>query len=161
MAQSSGGGIIKWGLIALAGWWVYENYFSAPTAAAPALPAPSATPAATPPASSSAAAVGTLSTLFTKLQSAEKGAGVTAAGVGSDGSAVGPDGHNYYLALPEVGGPSPAPDPGSVFPGVDRSKPMPLVDYWAGMSAYLAAHNGMSGLRHFAGLARAYGRYGL
>jgi hypothetical protein len=63
---------------------------------------------------------------------------------------------NFYLALPATNGGSSVltspPDPSLVFPGLTLTNPMTLSTYWAGMSAYLAANLGMSGLRGVAQL---------
>lgn len=53
MAESSTGSIIKYGLLGLAGWWLYSTFFSTSTAPAPA--SSSGTGAGSPPASASPA----------------------------------------------------------------------------------------------------------
>ena len=71
MAQSSGGGIIKWGLIALAGWWVYENYFAQPAVAAtPASGGGAAPPATSPTNPSGIVGANTLAGVYAKMQAA-------------------------------------------------------------------------------------------
>jgi hypothetical protein len=72
---------------------------------------------------------------------------------------VGPDGWNFYLNLPTVSTIVTAPDPMTVFPGIDRSKAMTAVQYWSGMSDYLHKNNGLNGLRGIGlGLAVPYPR---
>lgn len=76
-----------------------------------------------------------------------------------------PDVFNYYFAQVFPAPPSNVtyagtagwpPDVNVVFPGVDRTQPMSISTYWAGLSGYLAsnttANAGVSGLGLFAGL---------
>lgn len=84
----------------------------------------------------------TLDGLYNRMVALASKAGITT---------TGPDGWTYYLA--ETGLVSGLPDPAQVFPGVDRSVAMTPPQYWAGMSAWLKANKGFSGLGIFGGLA--------
>jgi hypothetical protein len=147
MAQSSGGGIIKWGLIALAGWWVYENYFATPATASPATPA---TPAKTTDTTPSPVVPSVLDGIVARI-TAKAGSGAK----------LDADNWGWYLnnELSALGKGA-APDPVPIF-NLDRSQTLPqmtIAEWWGPMSAALKSQMGLSGLGHFGALAALYGR---
>jgi hypothetical protein len=95
---------------------------------------------ATSGAASTTPAFNTLAAIYQRLVQAAQAAGVTSTGVG-------PDSWNYYLAA--VSDITP-PDPLTVFPGVDRTKPMTSATYWSAMSGFLTKNMGMTGLGYVA-----------
>lgn len=155
-------------------WQWYNNQAAAAAAqvaagATPTPATPDSTPAATAPVGSATpvspaapaantASVSSLDSLYTELYNNAKASGIDpGTGKTGDGSSVGPDGWNYYLAA--LYGKAPMPDPTSVFPGVDRSAPMPIAVYWGEMSKWLASIQGLSGLGIFGGLGALAARY--
>ena len=150
MAQSGVGDIIKWGLLGLAGYWVYSNYFSTP---APAATTPTPTPTPTPaPNPNAIVGANTAAGVFAKLQSA--------APAGNHNV----DEWNVYLTSAMPSG-FVAPDPMPLFtaavPGFDRSQQISAAQYWGVMAPYLKTNAGLSGVHHFARLAGLYGRRAL
>lgn len=140
-AGSGMGDLIKYGLLAVAGYFIYQKFFTGaatPAAATPtpAAPAASATPAA--PTSS----FNTLDAIYSRM--------VAAATADKAASSMTADQWNLYLKLSSnVASP---PDPPTVFPNQDRGTLMTSAQYWAGMSQYLAANMGMTGLGFYGGL---------
>ncbi len=169
--------LLLYGGIAVAAWYLYENWATLfPSAAAaptaPATPA-SGTGTGTPSTSSGGTSTPSGSTAGTGGNSSPSLAsilsGLTAKAMGSGDPAVtisggvpfaAPDVFNYYLA--EVySGSSPAgwpPDVAQVFPGVDRTKPMSISQYWGGMSAFLSSKAGLSGVLSGLGMLVNAGR---
>lgn len=123
---AAGGGLLLW--------WYYKNQ-------TPAVGTPITTPATgtttTPPASS-APAFNSLAAIYTRIHNA----------VPANQSYTA-DGWNVYLK--QQSSVSEPPDPAVVFAGSDRNAPMTLAQYWAVMSQYLMANNGMSGFRGMGG----------
>jgi hypothetical protein len=74
----------------------------------------------------------------------------------ADGSPVGPDGWNYYLALVYAVS---LPAPETTFPGIDRAAAMPLAAYWGVMAQWLKDAHGLAGLGIFGGLGAIAARY--
>jgi hypothetical protein len=181
MAQSDTGSLIKWGLLALVGWYVYENYFATPAAAAPSTPGTPIPPLITPPSSTTPppvtptvtplppvvnvsplpvppappqAGIHTLDALYQAMVSLAGGT-----------SQSGVDGWGYYLnqalAANNMGA---APDPIPIFAasisGFNRGTPadnFTAAQYWAIMGPALKTQFGLSGLGMFAGLGALYG----
>lgn len=70
MAQNSGGGvgdILKWGLLLGGGYWLYNQFVSAPAAAAAAAPSPSAAAGSAPTPGTSASSESTYPAWMTSL----------------------------------------------------------------------------------------------
>ena len=172
--------VLLFGGIGVAAYFAYE-YFFAPAAAASITTAPptgclppnmSVGGECLPPSAGGVTASGpaqgmSLANVFSALTSKITAANDPAVTKSGGVISANPDVFNYYLG--EVftpTGASPAgwpPDVLQVFPGVDRSQPMSITTYWAGVSAYLSSRMGMSGLGIFAGLGmliRNNGGYG-
>lgn len=144
MRQDAGGGmgqVIKWGLLGLAAYWIYTNFFApAPAATATTTTTPTTTTPTTPVAPTST--FNTLDAIYSRM--------VAAATADKAASTLTADQWNVYLKLnSNVSSP---PDPPTVFPDQDRATLMTSAQYWAGMSAYLAKNMGMSGLGLYGGL---------
>jgi hypothetical protein len=101
----NGGEIVKWGLIGIAGWWVYETFFNTPVAAVATPAATTTTTTAAPVTTSVAAApvattpvAGGLDALYAKMVAAAQAANDPA--VTSSGGVLSASGNvwNYYLA---------------------------------------------------------------
>lgn len=144
MAGSTGGTILKLGLIGVGGYFLYEWFFATP--AAPA--APAIVPATTLPTTAAAATPAAPSTLDTYYSGM-----VAKASAAGESSSLTPDQWGFYLA--EVMG-KPAPDPTLVWTqaGFDRTQTMTAAVYWAGMASYLKSTQGLSGLGMYGTLAR-------
>jgi len=154
----SGGDLIKWGVIGLAGWWVYETFFATPAAATStatsSTPATTATtttaPTTTPAATVNTSGFANLAALYTALV-AKAQAGMTAgdAAVTSSNGTLSATGYvwNYYLAAaaPSV---KTANIPASALTG---SQTYTSDQYWGAVSATIGTQLGLSGLQ--AGLA--------
>jgi len=145
-AGSGIGEIIKWGLIGVAAYWVYTNFFSGTvaTTTTPATTPPATTPAATTPASATSS-FNTLDAIYSRM--------VAAATADKAANTLTADQWNVYLGLSSNITP---PAPGDVFGDAYRANPSALLmtsaQYWSGMSAYLAKNMGMSGLGFYGGL---------
>jgi hypothetical protein len=146
---------IKYGLLAVGGYLLYEWLFATPATAATAAPASTA-PASPAPAQS---AFNKLDAIYSRLKTAAA-ADPNFTGSGDSLSGI-PNRFNVYLARvwdgTATGTAAPAnpitvPDPGAVFPGVDLNQPMTAATYWAGMSKALSSQYGLSGLGFYGGL---------
>jgi len=131
------GEVVKWGLLAVAGYFIYQKFFAgaaatATTSTTPATPATAATPTST---------FNTLDAIYSRM--------VAAATADKAASTLSADAWNVYLKLNSNITP---PDPTAVFPGQDRTTLMTSAQYWASMSPYLAKNMGMSGLGFYGGL---------
>ena len=129
--------VLKWGLIGLVGYWVYENFFATTTATT------TTTPSAT---TTTTDAFNSLASIYSRIVGA-----VTA------NSLMTADGWNTVLAAQS--GVTP-PDPTAVFTFTDsypRTSTMTAAQYWAKMEPYLVAQ-GMSGLGLYRGMGRFYQR---
>ena len=127
---------LKWGLIGLVGYWVYENFFV--TAATTTTTATATAPRVD--------VFNSLASIYSRI------VGAVAAK-----SAMTADQWNTILAAQS--GVTP-PDPASVFTFTDaspRTATMTAAQYWAKMEPYLVAQ-GMSGLGLYVGMGRFYQR---
>jgi hypothetical protein len=148
------GDLIKWGLLGLAGWWVYETFFNTTTAAAPAATSTTAAPAATTTATTTTApsSAGTLNALYNQMVALAK-AGGASNGVTTDASGnLNATGYvwNYYLTQANSG----------VTPTMDAaangSTTYTSAAYWALVGPAVGAALGLSGYRlGLAGLGAA------
>ncbi len=155
--------LFLYGGIAVAAWYLYENWstlFPSAAAASPS-PSPSASGAGAGTAggqssssgSGSAAGAGggsspSLASILSGLTAKAMGSGDPAVVITGGVAFANPDVFNYYLAEVYPSGTSSAgwpPDVSQVFPGVDRTKPMSVSQYWAGMSPFLSKA-GLSGV---------------
>jgi hypothetical protein len=168
--------LFLYGGIAIAAWYLYENWSTLfpVAAAAPATPSTPAsgtgTGAAVPPnsgtttgsgstagAGGATPSAGSLAAIYSALVAA-----VAASLAGGNpaitaGPTATPDVFNYFLAQVLAAPPKPSPygwppDVAQVFSGVDRTQPMSITTYWAGMSSYLTSRVGMSGLGRLRGM---------
>ncbi len=157
--------LLLYGGIAVAAWYLYENWSTLfpSTAAAPTppvSPAGGATAgnAASPstgtstgggsPAGSGGGSSPSLASILSGLTAKAMGSGDPAVVITGGVPFANPDVFNYYLAQVYPSGTSSAgwpPDVAQVFPGVDRTKPMSVSQYWAGMSPFLSKA-GLSGV---------------
>lgn len=162
MADSGMGKLLTLGGVAVAAYFVYEWLFPTPaasttTASSPATSTTTTGTAAAGGATSTAAQTTTIASVYSlllaKVTNSNDPAVQTVGGVPS----ATPDVFNFYLAqVFTPTGSSPdgwPPNVLQVFPGVDRTQAMSITTYWAGISSYLSASMGMSGLGVFAGLA--------
>jgi hypothetical protein len=145
-AGSGMGEVIKWGLIGVAAYWVYTNFFSGTaatttTAATPAATTPAATTTTATTPAAAISSFNTLDAIYSRM--------VSAATADNAASTLSADQWNVYLRLNSNITP---PDPTAVFPGQDRTTLMTSAQYWASMSPYLAKNMGMSGLGFYGGL---------
>ena len=133
------GSILKFGLVGAAGYLAYR-YFLAEQAPVAVV---NGKPAGNGGGNGATAGFSSLASIFGRLTARAVREGLTNAS---------PDEWNVlYIA---EGGPGPAPDPIAVFGNRD---PMSLATYWAGMSAWLAANKGLTGLGVYSGLYRLAG----
>ena len=145
--HNAGGGmgdLIKYGLLAVAGYFIYQKFFTGTATPAIATPTPAAPAAPATPAAPTSA-FNTLDAIYSRM--------VAAATADKAPATMTADQWNVYLKLSSnVSSP---PDPPTVFPNQDRATLMSSAQYWAGMSQYLATTMGMSGLGSFGGLGFA------
>jgi hypothetical protein len=135
--------VLKWGLIGLVGYWVYENFFATPAATTTAT---TTTPATATTATATTDAFNSLAAIYGRIVgAAPANASLTA------------DQWNVYLAAQSSVTP---PDPASVFTFTDanpRTATMTAAQYWSVMEPYLVKQ-GMSGLGLYRGMGRFYQR---
>jgi hypothetical protein len=156
VAQQSGmGTLMKLGLIAVGGYFIYEWFFAAPVAAAapvstaavmPVTPTATATQAA--PASTPTVVPGMLDSTFLALQNVLKNTSDSA--VSQGGTMATFSVFNYYLS--QVSGVTGLPEYSTLFGAPDPNVPIPLSTYWTGMAPWLTKNKGMGGIGFFAGL---------
>jgi len=145
----TGGDIIKWGLIGLAGWWVYETFFAAATTTATSTTTtPSTTaPPPSPPAVTNTTGFNSLASLYNAMLAAATGANDPAVTTGSNKTtgvtAVSATGFvwNYYLTKVA---PSLAP---AVTASVNGNTTYTSSAYWALVEPGITTQTGLSGFR--------------
>jgi hypothetical protein len=133
--------LLKWGLIGLVGYWVYENLFVTPATATS-----TTTPAATTTAATAAPGFNSLASIYSRI-------------VGSvpANSLFTADQWNVALAAQSNVTP---PDPAAVFTFTDaspRTATMTVAHYWSVMEPYLVAQ-GLSGFGLYRGMGSFYQR---
>lgn len=143
--------MVKWLAIGLGAYWVYENYFATPAAAA-TTPVVNSTPGSGAPAT--LPGFNSLAAIYTRMvqDAVANTAGSTAASI-----SLTADGWNYYLARQSSITPA---APGDVFGATYQANPNALLtaaQYWAAMEPYLVT-KGMSGLGLYRGMGRFYQR---
>ena len=156
----TGGDIVKWGLIGVAAWWVYETFFTTTTAAAASTAvAPAATPvvaaapvpvAAPAPATPAATSNGGLNALYNSMVAAAQAANDPA--VTNSGGVLSATGYvwNYYLTKVN---PSVTPNMDALANG---STVYTSAAYWALVGPAIGTALGLSGYRlGLAGLGAA------
>jgi hypothetical protein len=148
----SGGDLIKWGVIGLAGWWVYETFFATTTAAAaPVTPAPVApsvpvAPSTPAPIAPSAAVAKSLDALYQAMLVIAKGSHDPAITSDSSGT-LSATGYvwNYYLT---IANPSLK---GAATNAADGNTVYTSAQYWAlvgpGVANQVGINMGLSGVR--------------
>lgn len=135
-ASNNTGSLIKYGLIGVGGYFLWDWWQKRGSSPA----------AAVTPAAPTGVAFNSLDQIYQRLAAAVGTAQYTA------------DGFNVYLAQQLAAGVA-APDPAAVFTaaGWNREAPMTLAQYWAGVAPYLKTNMGLSGLGVYGGLAAAMG----
>jgi hypothetical protein len=135
---------LKWGLIGLVGYWVYENFFATTTT--------TTTGAATTPAVNTG--FDSLANIYLRMiqDAVNNTPGTTQATI-----TLTADQWNYYLARQSSVTPA---APAAVFGATYTANPdatMTAAQYWAVMDPYLVTQ-GMSGLGLYRGMGRFYQR---
>ena len=141
--------MIKWLAIGLGAYWVYENYFATPAAAAPVK---TSTPGSGAP--STLPGFNSLASIYTRMV---QDAVSNTPGATTGSIALTADGWNYYLARQSSITPA---APGDVFGAVYQANPNALLtaaQYWTVMEPYLVKQ-GMSGFGLYRGMGRFYAR---
>src|SRR5271157_3430814 len=136
--------VLKWGLIGLVGYWVYENFFATSTATATTTPATTST--ATTTTTTTTDAFNSLASIYGRIVGAAPANALQTA-----------DQWTVYLAAQSSVTP---PDPALVFTFTDaspRTATMTAAQYWSEVEPYLVKQ-GMSGFGLYRGMGRFYRR---